>query len=147
MRLFVGKDVGMVIRDKLALAGDDAKIDATVAVYLAARIGWTAPEVDQATFDASIVVVDPLPLRASAIDIVANDPSPISKVNRAILLVVLDEFNLLRERVNDIAADVAAATSLADLKTRWAARSAMADRTPAQLKTAVANKLNSGSAD
>ncbi len=136
-----------MIRDKQAFNGDDTKADGLVAAYLAAHPGYTAPEVDQATFDASVVVIDPIPSRSSAVDIAANDPSPISKVNRATLLVALDEINLLRGRFTDIATDVAAATSLADLKTRWAARSTMPDRTPAQLKAAVTTKLNSGLAD
>lgn len=72
---------------------------------------------------------------------------PYSKLVRAVLLVVLDEINLLRQRDVDRSADVAAATSLADLKTRWAARSALSDRTGAQLKTTVANKINAGTAD
>lgn len=147
MRLFLGKDAGAAIRQKRVYTGDDMKADELIAAFLATHPGWTAEEVDQATFDASVVVVDPIPLRTSAVDIAANDPSPISKVNRASLLVALDEINILRGRFTDIAADVAAATTLADLKTRWAARSALPDRTPTQLKTAVAAKLNSGSAD
>lgn len=149
MRFFLGKDGSATIRDKLAFAGDDSKADGLMTNYLAvsSHAGWTALEVDQAIFDASVVVADPIPLRAAAVDLAANDPSPISKVNRAVLLIVLDEINLLRERFNDIATDVAAAVSLADLKTRWAARSSLSDRTAAQLKTAAAAKLNSGAAD
>src|SRR5688572_6634246 len=70
-----------------------------------------------------------------------------AKLVRGILLVALDEINLLRQRDRDRSVDVAAATSLADLKTRWAARASLADRTGAQLKNAVENKIDAGSAD
>lgn len=66
---------------------------------------------------------------------------------RAVILTALDEINTLRQRDRDRSADVAAATSLADLKTRWAARAALADRTAAQAKQAVADKITGGGAD
>lgn len=66
---------------------------------------------------------------------------------RALALILLDEFNTLRQRDRDRSVDVAAATSLADLKTRWAARSTLDDRTIQQLKNAYENKIDAGSAD
>lgn len=85
--------------------------------------------------------------RAAAVAQLTTDPMPTSKFIRAVILLTLDEINLLRQRETDHAADVAAATTLADLKTRWAARAAMPDRTIAQLKTAIENKINAGTAD
>lgn len=83
----------------------------------------------------------------SAADALLSDPQATLKALRAALLGLVDQINILRERDNDRAADVAAATSLADLKTRWAARSAFSDITPAQAKAFVQNKIDSGSAD
>ncbi len=85
--------------------------------------------------------------RVQAVEQFLNDSAPLSKALRALIITAMDEINLLRQRDVDRSIDVAAATSLADLKTRWAARSALSDRTIAQLKTAVQNKINAGSAD
>lgn len=85
--------------------------------------------------------------RALAINELNIDPSGNAKVIRAILLTALDEINILRQRDRDRAIDVAASTSLADLKTRWSARPALADRTVEQGKTSVQNKINSGEPD
>lgn len=60
---------------------------------------------------------------------------------RATLLVSVDEINALRQWIESFKAATAAATSLSDLKTRVAALSAMPDRTTAQAKTAITNKL------
>lgn len=125
MRFFLGKDAGAVIRDKSAFDGDTSKTDSIVAAYLAARPGYTAPEVDQVTFDAAVVVPDPTAPRASAISNFLNDPSATSKLERAILLVILDEINVIRGLLSPV----------------------QPARTVAQLKTAVQNKLNSGAAD
>ena len=62
---------------------------------------------------------------------------------RAVSKLTVDEINTLRARDRDRSADVAAATSLADLKTRWAARSALEDRTYAQAKAAIQNLVDS----
>ena len=59
------------------------------------------------------------------------------RLMRTIVKLVVDEINTLRKRDRDRSVDVAAATSLADLKTRWAAESSLADRTYAQAKTAI----------
>jgi hypothetical protein len=67
--------------------------------------------------------------------------------DRAIVLVAIDEINLLREWITSFKAAVAAATSLANLQTRVAALPDLPDRTPAQAKAAVTNKIDSGNAD
>jgi hypothetical protein len=72
-----------------------------------------------------------------------------------VVLAVNEENNttntLLRQRLAAQDAAIAAATSLADLRTRWANtvanKSMPQDRTPQQAKAAIANKLNSGGAD
>lgn len=116
-------------------------------------------------------IVTPTSLQAAAAPIIAAfDPSPAADAAylsaqahtvssglfisglggltlRAIASVLVDELNLLRQRDRDRAIDVAASTSLADLKTRWAARSDLADRTLSQAKTALQNAITSGTAD
>ncbi len=64
------------------------------------------------------------------------------RILRAIVTLVVDEINILRTRDRDRSVDVAAATTLADLKTRWAARSSLANRTYAQAKTAIQNAID-----
>jgi len=125
MRFFLGKDATAVIREKLAYGGDDTKADGLVAAYLATHPGWTAAEVDQPTFDAAVVVIDPLPLRTNAITLLNSDSSSNSKFVRAVLLVILDEINVIRALLPG----------------------PPAARTIAQLKTAVQSKINSGAAD
>lgn len=66
---------------------------------------------------------------------------------RSVLLVAVDEINNLRQWLTSFKAAVAAATTLADLKTRVAALPNTPDRTPAQAKAAILNKMGSGDAD
>lgn len=66
---------------------------------------------------------------------------------RASLLVVMEEMNALRTWLADFKAQVALASSLNDLKTRVATLPATPDRTASQLKTAIKNKIDAGSAD
>lgn len=67
--------------------------------------------------------------------------------DRGIVLVAVDEINLLRQWLTTFKAEVAAATSLADLKTRVAGLPNLPDRTPVQAKNAVTSKINAGGAD
>jgi len=72
------------------------------------------------------------------------------QILRAVVLTLVDEVNLLRQRLAAQDAVVAAATSLADLKSRWATMAStrpVPDRTPVQSKNAITSKLNSGGAD
>lgn len=101
---------------------------------------------ERAAVDAAIALARLILERENAKRLYYN-PSYIAKVLRAIVLLVLDEINTLRTRDRDRSADVAAATSLTNLQTRWALRSSLADRTPAQARTAIFNKIDSGSAD
>lgn len=85
--------------------------------------------------------------RDDAASAFATSPTAIGKSDRAAASLIVDEINILRQRDRDRSDDVAAATSLADLKIRWAARTALTDRTLAQAKTAWQNKISSGVAD
>lgn len=67
--------------------------------------------------------------------------------DRAIVLVAIDEINLLRQWITSFKAAVAASSSLADLKSRVAALANVPDRTVAQAKAAVTNKISAGAAD
>lgn len=79
------------------------------------------------------------------------DPSPLTDVEEltaavvALALLTLDEINNLRQWVASFKAATAAATSLADLKTRVAALPNMPDRTRQQLINAVKAKISDGS--
>lgn len=77
----------------------------------------------------------------------ASDEGGPYKLERAVLLVLLDEVNVLRQWITSFKAAVAAAATLADLKTRVSALPAMPDRTSAQARAAVAAKIDSGAAD
>jgi hypothetical protein len=96
--------------------------------------------------DAAIAAALLLSQRAGAKDIFDGSGSD-AKILKAVVLLLIDELNALRERDRDRSTDVAAATNLADLKARWAARSALADRTGAQARTAIRAKLDNGDAD
>lgn len=100
-------------------------------------------------------VLDRLRAKAAALIDLAADAQAVK--DRAILLVLLDEINVLRQEVNtlrqrdvDRTADVAAATNLANLQTRWVARPALgaiALRTANQIRPAVQGKMTAGDAD
>lgn len=69
------------------------------------------------------------------------------KLDRAMLLVVLDENNALRQWIMAFKAAVAAAGTLAALKTSVAALPNLPDRDASQIRPAVKAKLNNGDAD
>ena len=66
----------------------------------------------------------------------------LGRLLRAVAAVLVDEINALREWDASLAAAVAAATSLADLKTRVAALPALPDHTLAQARAAILNKIS-----
>lgn len=63
------------------------------------------------------------------------------EVVKAAVLVILDDRNATAQWLTDFKAAVAAATSLADLKTRVAALPACPQRTPEQIKAAIKAEL------
>lgn len=70
-----------------------------------------------------------------------------AQLNRAVALAAGDGDNVLRAWVASFVAAVAAATSLADLKSRVAALGNLPQITPAIIKTAVANRVATTDAD
>lgn len=85
--------------------------------------------------------------RSDAVANLLNSRTERNKLIRAILMVILDENNNTRQWLADFKVEVAAATSLADLKTRVAALPNMPNRTATQFRNAVQNKINSGEVD
>lgn len=101
------------------------------------------------TFDSSEAAEDArenLRLRSRAVNIV-NGKDAHHRLVRATAAVLIDELNLIRQWLVSFKAQVALASNLADLKTRVATLPNMPDRTLAQAKTAIENKLNSGTVD
>ena len=68
-------------------------------------------------------------------------------VDRALLLIVLDEFNLHSAKTNAILTAIDNAATLAALKTAVAAIADLPTRTVGQLRTAIQNKIDAGDAD
>ena len=66
---------------------------------------------------------------------------------RAIAATLLDELNGHADKINAILSAVDAASSLADLKTRIGLIADYPQRTLAQAKTSILNKIDSGEAD
>lgn len=107
----------------------------------------------QATIDAfddsnnAQVAFENLQARTSADALIDLDKSSLLKIARAEAAVSVDEINLIREWIVSFKAATAAATSLANLQSRVAALPDMPDRTLAQFKTAIKNKIDSGTVD
>lgn len=77
-----------------------------------------------------------------------NDPQALAKACRAFALIVLEQtHNMLATKVNAILTAVDNATSLANLKSAVALIVDAPTYTPAQLKAAIRNKIDSGDVD
>lgn len=76
-----------------------------------------------------------------------DDRTALYKVLRAEASVLVDEINTLRQWIVAFKVQVAAATTLADLKTRVASLPNMPDRTLEQAKTAIKNTIAAGTVD
>jgi hypothetical protein len=125
--------------------------------------GWTvdfAPAATQTQRDAAPGIIAGLDLtpgglatrdnareQERAVADLTSGSDKLDKLIRGVLLVALDEINVIREWLVSFKAEVAAATNLANLQTRVATLPNMPDRTAAQLKTAVGNKISAGAAD
>ena len=78
---------------------------------------------------------------------ILNTAEGIGKLQRCIADIMKDEINIVRQWTVSFKIEVAAASTLADLKTRVATLPTLNDRTLAQLKTLIINKLNAGTND
>jgi len=101
---------------------------------------------EKSAVDAAIIQAAINAMRSGGISTLVVQ-SPAGIVLRAFADILKDEFNIIRQWITDFKADVAAATTLADLKTRVAADPDLPDRTLAQLKTAIQDKISSGTVD
>lgn len=138
--------VGAVIKDSIDIGPGNWQIffkpEATqqqrdAANALVAELDWS--EAALIAWESGQVQIE---AHASVDATVAN-----SKLLRAFADILKDEFNAIRSWITDYKADVAAATNLTDLKTRVAANPNLPDRTLAQLKTALKDRINSGTAE
>jgi hypothetical protein len=113
------------------------------------RVGNAVQEMtsgEKATVDSAAAAVVVTANRTAANEITTDAYSDGIKW-RALTMILLDELNDLRQWTVAFKAQVAAASTLADLKTRVATLATLSDRTIAQAKTAYANKVNAGTAD
>lgn len=60
MRFFIALN-GVTVIDKQAFSGDNSKIDAIIAQFKQNHPALTVNEVDQATFDSTVLVLPPTP--------------------------------------------------------------------------------------
>jgi hypothetical protein len=76
-----------------------------------------------------------------------TEDDPISKKEKAVLLVILDEFNAHANKINAILSAIDGAASFGAMKTAIAGIADYPQRTASQIRTAVANKIDAGQAD
>ncbi len=94
-----------------------------------------------AKFSASVAETH---ARTAAKAMLGSFSAPAAKALRGMGVVQVDEINLLRDWIMDFKAAVAAATTLADLKTRVANLANLPDRTITQYKSAVLSQIDGG---
>lgn len=139
------------------LASDDwgpsAQSDSPYAEFAAGWRGQSPVPTDaelQAAYDEVLPINAALTntrQREDAVDSINISPQSIGKVLRAEAAVLVDELNSLRQWIESFKSEVAATSSLANFQTRVAGLPNMPDRTLAQAKTAIINKINSGVVD
>lgn len=113
--------------------------------WLDVTVKPTLAEIQSA--DANFIALKAPKDRDAAIIQLNADTSPNSKFIRAIMLILVDEINLLREQFEALKAANTAASTYAGLKSGIQGLPAMPDRTPAQARNAIQNKISNGSAD
>lgn len=97
--------------------------------------------------DAAQLAYENLQARTGAITAINVDKGVSFKLFRAVIGIVLDEFNLHAAKINAILTAIDNGTTLAQVKTNIAAIADHPTRTQQQLITAIENKLNSGTVD
>lgn len=138
---FEGQANVLVNPNLSAVAGQPVKYWKHVAGAIQLMTQGERDAVDAALASAALSAA-----RVSAKDqIIGTIPLPI--LLRALADILKDEINILRGWTVSFKAEVAASASLADLKTRVATLSTLDDRTLAQLKTAIRNRIDSGDVD
>lgn len=97
--------------------------------------------------DAAQLAWENLQARTTAQAQLDTDKSAALKISRAVAALTIDEINTLRQWLVSFKTEVAAATNLADLKTRVATLPNTPDRTLAQAVTAIKNKIDAGTVE
>lgn len=113
------------------------------------QITWLSQQVmpSEAEIDAYDLPAANLQKLYAQAKVLLTADDPISKKEKALLLVILDEFNAHASKINAILTAIDGAASFAAMKTAIAAIVDYPQRTPAQIKTAVAAKIDAGQAD
>lgn len=107
--------------DQISLNGNDLTVTRTWTA-------WTQQQIDAYETERKDDIVSRLTISEDIL--------------RLILSILVDELNLHSTKFQQVLDATAAATSLADFKTRMGQISAVPQRTEAQLRTAIRNKLN-----
>lgn len=121
-----GSEIGIVFTRDLT-----APEQTTLAGLVDAHVPWTAAQILAAVKEEAKAMYDRL--------------DAMFRLLRGAMGMVVDENNLLRARLRDQDTAVAGASSLAALKTAWATvatASPMPDRTDAQARTALRNRID-----
>lgn len=84
---------------------------------------------------------------ADLVDLLDGEAPDHAKLLRALVLIMLDEFNLHAAKINAILTAIDNGGTLAQVKTNIAAIADYPTRTKANLITAMTNKINAGDAD
>lgn len=113
-------------------------------VWLSQQAQPSEAEIDAAAPNtaANLLVLDRLRVVAKLTGTDLND-----KVLRSLLLTTLAEFNLHKDKLNQILNAIDASTDYATLKTNIAAIADYPTRTRPQLITAMTNNINAGDVD
>jgi hypothetical protein len=135
----------------------DTILAALVPITSINREGIVTPSSLQAAAQPTINAFDDSPAaqatfenskyRANSVNDIDNNKTGVYKSLRSAAALLVDEENLIRQWLMSFKAEVAAATTLADLKARVATLPNMPDRTMAQAKNAMKAKVNSGDVD
>jgi hypothetical protein len=132
----------------IAIEGVSGPVGGPIRVSPASLQATAQPIIDafdwsQAAHDAWLATLD----RSAATVAIDDDRTPPYKVLRAIVVLLLDEFNALRQWDMSFKAEVASASNLSDLKNRVATLPNLPDRTRVQAITALKAHIDSGSVD
>lgn len=113
------------------------------------QVGGQIVEMTQAekdSIDNAEIVAQALSVRTGAKSyLMGFSDNPLFQ--RAYADILKDEINILRQWLADLKLQVALASNFADLKTRVASLPTTPDRTLTQLRTAINNRIDSGTVD
>ncbi len=101
------------------------------------------PPTDQQIADAIAAIPGAvLTAKRNAAKAIIDNDVPDGRVERAVIALLVQELNLLREWIESFKSAVAASVSLANLQTRVAALATMSDRTGPQVTNAIKSAID-----